>query len=96
MDIINPFDHNTVGVEHIGDKTIYHYAQDESAICNQNEIDRREGNFDNGGEFRKTASVPMVVWNLWESMGITTDQKALRKQLMKYKERYMTTERNLI
>ena len=96
LEIIDPFDVNTVGIHHQGDKTIYTYKQDVSEICNQNEIDRKEGNFDTKGEFRKVADVPMLVWNLWESMGITQDEKALRRALQKHKLEYMTTEKNLI
>jgi len=95
-EIIDPFEMNTVGIQHVGDKTVYHYAQDVSEVCNQNEIDRKEGSFDSGKEFRKVASVPMVIWNLWESMGIVGDQKALRKALQAHQDEYMTTDKRLI
>lgn len=87
---------NTVRMEHKGDATIYHYAQDISEVCNQNEIDRQAGSFDSGKEFRKVASVPMVIWNLWESMGITQDPKELRKALQKHRDSLMTTDKKLI
>lgn len=94
--IINPFDMNTVGIEHQGDHTVYKYAQESSDILNRNEIARREGTFDNSKELRKVAEIPFVIWNMWEIAGITSDQNELRKAIQRHKLEYMTTEKQLI
>ena len=96
-EIIDPYEMNTVAVEHRGDKTIYRYAQDVSAICNQNEEDRKEGNYeDRKSEFRKVASIPMVIWNMWENSGITQDKNELRRAIERHKHEFKTTEKRLI
>lgn len=95
-EIIDPFEMNTVAVEHQGDKTIFRYAQDVSAICNGNEEDRKNGVNDGKSEFRKVASIPMVVWNIWETMGITADKKELRKAIERHKHELKTTDKRLI
>ena len=95
-EIIDPFEVNTVSVEHQGDKTIYRYAQDVSAICNGNEEERKECVNDGKSEFRKVASIPMVVWNMWENMGITGNQRELRKAIERHRETLMTTNKRLI
>ena len=94
-EIIDPFEMNTVQMEHQGDKTIYHYAQDISDICNQNEKDRETGAYETNNEFRKVASVPMVVWQLWESLGITENPKELRKALQKHRASLMVTDKKI-
>lgn len=94
--IIDPYEMQTVAIENVGDKTIYRYAQTVGHILNSNEQERKEGVNDNAKEFRKAASVPFVIWNLWETMGITNDQRELRKALQRHKDEYMTTEKRLI
>lgn len=94
--IIDPYEMQTVAIENVGDKTVYRYAQMVGNILNNNERERKEGLNDGSKEFRKTASVPDVVWNLWETMGITKDQRELRKALQRHKDEYMTTEKRLI
>lgn len=87
----------TVAITDVGDKRIYHYAQQTGNITNDN-AQRRNDNpdWDKKSEFRQAASVPMNVWLLWESTGITLDQKKLRKALMRHKEEYMVVDKNLI
>ena len=96
QEIIDPFEMNTVRIEHKGDQTIYHYAQDISAVQNNNEEERKDGVNDNQKEFRKVASIPWVVWNMWENMGITQDQRELRKALERHRHELKTTEKKLI
>lgn len=95
-EIIDPYEMNTVAIEHIGDKTVYRYRQTVGDILNNNERERQECIHDSSSEFRKTASVPMVVWQLWENMGITGDQKELRRALQRHREEYMTTNKQII
>ncbi len=95
LDLVNPYEMQTVKIEHRGEQTIYHYAQAVAPILNDNERERIEGHNDRG-EFRKAASIPMVVWNLWESMGIVNDQRELRKAIERHKNEYKTTEKRLI
>lgn len=87
----------TVAVEEVGDKRIYHYAQQTGDITNNNEqrrIDQPEWN--RKREMRQVAAIPDIIWNLWESAGITLDQKELRKAIMRHKNEYMVVEKNLI
>lgn len=96
LDIVEPCDLQTVRVDNVGDKTIYHYRQMVGNILNSNEQERIEGRNDNAKEFRKVASVPLIKWNEWERMGITADPKALRKALQIHRHELMTTNKNLI
>lgn len=89
-------DFQTVAIEDIGDKRIYHYAQQTGAITNLNEQRRKDDpNWNRKSEMPQVAAVPEVVWNLWESMGITLDQKELRKALNRHKEEYMVVDKRL-
>jgi hypothetical protein len=90
-------DLETVAIEDVGDQRIYHYAQQTGHITNANEESRRENpDWDRNSDMRQVASVPLIVWNLWENSGITSDPKELRKALMRHKEEYMTVEKKLI
>jgi hypothetical protein len=90
-------DMETVAIEDVGDKRIYHYAQQTGNITNSNEESRRDNpDWDRNSEFRQVASVPTIVWNLWENSGITENPKELRKALMRHKEEYMTVDKKLI
>ncbi len=95
-EIIDPFEMQTVRLEHKGDTTVFHYAQDISAIQNNNETERKDCIHDGRSEFRKVASIPDVKWNEWEKLGITQDQKALRKAIQLHKDELMTTNKRLI
>jgi hypothetical protein len=87
----------TVVIEDVGDKRIFHYAQQTGYILNDNERMRRENpDWDRNSELRQVAAIPDIVWNLWESMGITMDQKELRKAIMRHRDEYMVVEKNLI
>lgn len=87
----------TVAIEDIGDKRIFHYAQQTGGITNQNEDRRRESpDWDHNSEFRQVASVPLITWLLWESMGIVGDQKEMRKALMRHRNEFMVVEKTLI
>jgi hypothetical protein len=89
-------DLQTVAIEDVGDKRVFHYAQQTGNITNLNEQRRKDNpDWNRKSEFRQVASVPMIVWNLWESMGITLDQKALRRELNRYRNEYMTVEKTL-
>ena len=95
-EIIDPFDVNTVAVENHGNQTVFRYAQDISGICNNNEAERKAGIHDGKSEFRKVASIPMVVWNMWEQMGITGNKRELRKAIERHKDSLKTTDKRLI
>ena len=95
-EIINPFEVNTVAIEHVGDNTIYKYRQTIGDILNNNEEERKEGRNDNPSEWRKCASVPEVTWLVWESLGITADETELRKALERNRNELMTTNKKLI
>lgn len=87
----------TVAIEDIGDKRIYHYAQQTGYILNDNERMRRDNpDWNRKRELRQVASVPQCIWELWETAGITMDQKELRKALMRHRDEYMVVEKNLI
>jgi hypothetical protein len=90
-------DFETIAIEDIGDKRIFHYGQQTGMILNENERRRQDNpDWDHNSELRQVASVPMIVWNLWESMGIVGNQKELRKALMRHKNEYMVVEKQLI
>lgn len=95
LDLIDPYQMQTVRIEDVGDSRVYHYAQTTGYITNENERLRAEHVEDRKSEFRHRASVPLVVWNLWEGMGITSDQRELRKALMRHKHEYMVADVNL-
>lgn len=87
----------TVAIEDVGGKRIFHYAQQTGHILNENEQRRIDSpDWDRKSEMRQVAAIPDIVWNLWESMGITLDQKELRKCIMRHKHEYMVVEKNLI
>lgn len=87
----------TVSIEYVGDKQIFHYAQKTGYILNDNERRRLENpDWDRKRELRQVACVPDIVWNLWESMGIVYDQKELRKALMRHKNELMVVDKQLI
>lgn len=87
----------TVAITDIGNKRIFHYAQQTGYILNDNERMRRENpDWNRKREMRHVAAVPDAVWHLWETMGITLDQKELRKALMRHKDEYMVVEKRLI
>ena len=90
-------DFEATHIEIVGDQKIYHYGQRVGDIMNDNEQRRNDSpSWNNQSEFRQVASVPAIVWNLWESVGITTDQKELRKALMRHKNEHMVVEQKLI
>jgi len=87
----------TISITDIGDKRIFHYAQQTGHITNENERRRRDNpDWNRKSNLRQVADVPDIIWNLWESMGITMDQKELRKCLMRHKDEYMVVEKQLI
>ena len=94
--IINPQEVNTVRIEHQSEQTIYHYTQEVSGILNDNERERIDGTYDGRSEFRKAASVPMVLWLDWEKKGITADQRELRKAIERHGLEVKTTNKKLI
>lgn len=90
-------DLETVAIEDVGDKRIFHYAQRVDETLNSNEQRRNDNpDWDKESDFRQVAEVPLIVWNLWESMGITDSPKELRKALMRHKEKYMVVDKQLI
>lgn len=87
----------TVAITDVGNKRIFHYAQKTGYILNNNERMRQDNpDWNRKSEIRQVAAVPDIIWNLWESMGITMDQKELRKALMRHREEYMVVEKKLI
>lgn len=87
----------TVAIEDVGDKRIYHYAQRTDEITNSNELRRKEEDTTcRTGEFHQVASVPYVIWNLWETMGITADQRELRKAIERYGDTVKVTNKRVI
>lgn len=101
IELVDPFslsgEMETVAIEDIGDKRIYHYAQQTGHILNDNEQMRRDNpDWNRKSEMRQVAAVPDCVWQLWESAGITLDQKELRKALMRHRDEYMVVEKQLI
>jgi len=83
-------DLETVAIEDVGDKRIFHYAQQTGVITNENERRRRDNpDWDHNSDFRQVAEVPLIVWQLWENLGITANQKELRKALMRHKDEFM-------
>lgn len=87
----------TVAIEDVGDKRYFVYSQRIDHIVNENEQRRKDNpDWNRNSEFRQVAEIPMHVWNLWETMGITADQKELRKAIMRHKDEYMVVEKNLI
>lgn len=87
----------TVAIEDVGDKRYYHYAQPTGFITNDNERQRVENpDWNHNSEMRQVASIPNVVWQLWESMGITLDQKELRKAIQRHKDSLMVVDKRLI
>lgn len=100
MPLLNPDeitgDLETVAISDIGDKRVYHYRQEVGGIMNDNEKRRQENpDWDRKSEFKQVAQVPMIIWNLWESMGITNNQKELRRALNRYQAEYMVVEKKL-
>ena len=93
--IVDPYQMQTVAIQNEGDKTIFRYQQPIGDILNNNEIERAEG-INDKGEFRKVASVPFVIWTLWENSGITNDPKELRRALERHRNELKTTEKRLI
>ena len=86
-----------VTIEDVGNKRIFHYAQQTGFITNDNEQMRRDNpDWNRNSDFRQVAAIPLIIWNLWESAGITLDQKELRKAIMRHKDEYMTVEKQLI
>lgn len=99
--LVDPYslsgDLETVAIEDVGDKRIFHYAQQTGNITNENEQRRLDNpDWNKNSDFRQVASVPMIVWNLWESAGITANPKELRKALMRHRNEYMVVEKKLI
>ena len=87
----------TVAIENVGDKSIYHYAQRTDEITNSNELRRKEEDRTcRTGEFHQVASVPYVIWNLWESIGITADQRELRKAIERHGDTVKVTNTRVI
>lgn len=87
----------TVAIEDVGDKRIFHYAQCTGYITNANERRRLDSpDWNRKNEMPQVAAVPDCIWNLWESMGIVFDEKELRKALMRHKDEYMVVEKRLI
>jgi len=86
-----------IAIEDVGDRRVFHYGQTTGYILNDNERMRQDSpDWDRSTELRQVASVPNIVWELWDSMGITLDQKELRKALMRHKEELMTVDKRLI
>lgn len=87
----------TVAIEDVGDKRIYHYAQCTGYITNSNEQRRKdEPDWNRKSEMRQVAEIPNIIWQLWENAGITLDQRELRKAIMRHKDEYMVVEKRLI
>lgn len=81
-----------------GDKVIFTHGQETKHILEENA--RRRKNSDeewanSDPDMKQAASIPMVVWLLWESAGITKDKKQLLKAIERNKE-YKVTEKRLI
>lgn len=87
----------TVAITDIGNKRIFHYAQQTGHILNDNERMRQDSpDWNRKSELRQVAAVPDNVWHLWETAGITLDQQELRKALMRHKDEYMVVDKKLI
>jgi hypothetical protein len=86
----------TFAISDVGDKRVYHRTQMVGYILNANEQQRRDRpTFNRKSELPHVARVPSIIWDLWESAGITSDQNELRKALMRHKDEYMVVEQEI-
>lgn len=87
----------TYAITDTGKERIYHRRQTVGFILNDNERQRRDvPDWNRNSDVRQVASVPFLIWDLWESAGITEDPKELRKALMRHKDEHMIVEKKLI
>lgn len=72
------------------------HIQNVTPILEANRLDRLHSdlNWQQGKDMKHAARVPMATWLLWESMGITSDDKLLMEALNRNPE-YKTTEKTL-
>jgi hypothetical protein len=85
----------TVAVSNVGDKRLYHRRQTVGGILNAIERQKlHQPKWDSNRSLRHVACVPELVMDLWDSMGITADDKEFRKALMRHPE-YMIVEQEL-
>lgn len=79
------------------DKVYHTHGQDIRPILEENARRRKNSDADwaSDPDMKQAASIPMAVWLLWESTGITNDKKELLKAIERNKE-YKTTEKQLI
>jgi hypothetical protein len=89
-------DFETVAISDVGDQRLYHRRQTIGGILNGNERQRIDApKWDRNRSLRHVARVPWIIWDLWESTGITRDEKELRKALMRHKDEYMIVEQEI-
>lgn len=67
-------------------------TQDVAAILDNNKaLQTLNDGYSPSREFRRIASIPLVVWAQWEREGITKDQAALRRRLNDPDNRFFRT-----
>ena len=77
-----------IGLEAEGDKLKVTHGQETKSILLNNQEARKYTNevWAQGKDLKQVASVPFVVWALWEACGITKDPKELLKAIERNKE----------
>lgn len=86
-----------IGLKEDGDKLIITHGQDTTSILKNNYEARKHTNevWKHGKDIKQVASIPFVVWLLWESCGITKDPIELLKAIERNKE-YKVVDKRLI
>jgi len=80
MEIIKP---QIIGINQTSEKLQVAWGQRVGSILNQNEISRRNSaeNWKRDEDIKHYARIPRIVWMLWQSLGITEDEKELDKAI---------------
>lgn len=92
----SPFDLHMERIQEVGDKVLFHRAQDMNPYLLDNKEDRKNSAEDwaRGHDMKRVASVPIGMWEFLESCGIAGDEKELAKFLDRNPE-YKTVEKHL-
>lgn len=77
-----------------GDNTHFKTVQNVEPILKENYQERKHSNenWNAQGDFKKIASVPLVLWLEWERLGITDDPEALKAALRQHQEVLVTNK----
>ena len=83
-------------IDVVGGNFKFTHVQDIAPVFNSNEEIRKNSDEDwsKAGHMKQVGRVPVSVWLLWESMGITEDPKELLKALERNPE-WKTTVKQL-